>query len=174
MPRQAPTKIGDVFEVITEEGKGHLLQLVAIDAVNLNSDAIAVFPKLSQGQAYADAVAVEPLFYTHTTASEGVRRQLWQKLANVPVQLNIGNLMFKNYHGEDEKEALEAVGDPSLMPPVPFPNWTVWTPLDTEWKYIPLDEGMQLIAEDGGITPPEDIVYRIVNGESEFKKNWPQ
>ena len=163
------TKVGFLYKTIDTKKGARYLQLVSLDLINLNSDVIVVFAKDVDPRQLEEISPKDIEFYTHTTVSEGVRQGLWEKVGNFEVKVDITKLAFKNYHDSFTGRTLSSsLEGPSLMPKIPFPNWTTWNPLDEEWKYISLEVGRKLVAEDGGIKPPSDIVYRIENGKSEF------
>jgi len=158
------SKIGDVYE-ITKDVKGtYYVQLVCVDLPNMNSDVVVVTQK---NPLENDIRLKDLLFYTHTIVGLGAREGLWKKIGNKQPSIKISKLAFKNYRDEVVGEAEVAAG---LKPEIPFPNWYVWTPADDDFHEVPKDEGFSMKIEEGGIRPPDDIIYRINNGKSGFRQ----
>ena len=163
--KRVVTKLGDVFET---SDKLYLIQLVAIDEVNLNSDVAVVYE--ANNITDRSNLANQPsLFYTHTTLSTGVRAGLWVKIGKSTI-CDSSKLRFKTYFGPDEADILSET-HPKLRGK---PHWTTWTPADTDWRIISEQAGIKLIAEEGGIVPPAWVIERIKNGGKDFEHlNWP-
>jgi hypothetical protein len=162
MTKRIVTKIGDVFQT---KG-GRILQLVAIDNIQLNSDVVIIYQKIKLNS--VDDIHSAPIdFYHHTTVSEGIKQSLWVKIGKTKIP-NISELCFKTYF---DKELAELV---------PFDNtntkpyWMVWRLSDNEWRYFNEKQGTKLIGEEGSIVPPDDIIFRINHGVSQFTLNWPK
>ena len=168
-------KIGDIFQTKNTKNGRRILQFVAIDPINMSTDVIVVFKSdADEAQISTKEGANNSIeFYTHTQLSEGANDGLWEKIGNIEVLVDVSKLIFKNYFDEDEQELFESMNDPSVIPPVPFPNWTIWSPKDVEWHYVSSNEGKRITAEDGMIVPAMDIIHRIETGISRFKSNWP-
>ncbi len=160
------TKPGFVYETIV--GEKRLLQLVAIDPANMNSDVVVVYRSgISLQDVEQHKVAIGSVdFYTHTTTSQGVRQGLWEKVGKAPI-LPLQSFRFKNYHGLEEKEIDEALGH---VEPVGYPYWYIWTPNMEDGQKVDDDTGQEYEAEPGGILPASDVIYRIKHGVSEFKE----
>jgi len=170
MQTRIVTKIGDVFE--TKDGR--LLQLVAIDYFQLNSDVLVVYAKSKKRDpGMAHSLPID--FYQHSTASLGVRQGLWTKVGRAPLP-DISKLVFKTYRNTEVNRAdrLTATGARKLLHKLskPHPNWYVWTPLDKDARLVSEKAGHRVHAEDGGVVPPSDILYRIKHGKSEFVHEW--
>lgn len=167
IPRRTIVKVGDIFDIV-----GHpqyRLQVVAKDINAMESDVVAVINKKQQSS--IDDEFEDIKFYVHTYVSEGVKDGMFIKVGNFPVTFDISKFLFKNFYDEYHNEIVEGIDD--AKPEVPYPNWTVWSPADDQWRYITQEEGISTEAEDGSIYPTEDIIYRIVHGKSEFRSNWP-
>lgn len=157
------SKIGDIYKITKGVKVPHYIQLVALDLPNMNSDVVIVTRE--------NPLEVEPtkeniLFYTHTSVDVG-NKMLWEKIGNIAPTIEATSLPFKIYRDETVGK-VEQLTDP-LSITVPFPNWYVWTPADDDFYEVSEDEGFSMKIEEGGIRPPEDIIYRINHGESEFK-----
>lgn len=156
------TKIGDVFQT---QG-GRILQLVAIDQIQLNSDVVVVYKQIKLNS--IDDIQSAPIdFYHHTTVSEGVRQNLWVKIGktNIP---DISGLSFKTYFDKESAE-LAPYNNVSTEP-----YWMTWKLSDNEWHYLNEKQGSKLIGEEGSNVPPDDIIYRINHGASRFTHDWPE
>ena len=157
------TKIGDIF--LTP--KGEYLQLVAVDTIQLGADVVVFYGKVDPVKIPSSPIQ----FYRHITVSQGVKKGLWTKAGKRPLP-DLSKLVFKQYFGEN----LDLIDSRPLLIKwlrKPRPYWTTWTPLDTKWKKISYKKGIKLNAEDGGISPATELIYRIENGISNFRNNWP-
>lgn len=163
------TKVGDVFETTD---KTHLLQLVAIDYNQLNSDVIVVYK--AQSLSNLDALREQkPLFYHHSTVSEGVKQGLWHKIGKASLP-DVSKLTFKTYFPPDDISVMQQVLSKDQYPLVDQPHWAVWTPLSKDWKYTKDRAGLRLKAEDGAIVPPVVIAKRIQHGgKTELPRDYP-
>ena len=74
-------------------------------------------------------------------------------------------LLFKNYR---DSETIEMATDIENADP----EWAVWTVGQLKWKTMKYKKGLKLNAEDGGVAPSSDIIYRIDNGKSLFFKGY--
>lgn len=168
MNSRVVTKIGDVFQTKS----GRLLQLVAIDKIALNSDVVVVYD--TSVQSITDISEEHISFYHHTTVSEGVKDGLWNKIGKC-ILPNRSKLVFKQFFSVEDSEADIAVLSklPRLLRPKSRAYWTVWRANDIEWKKVSGAKGIKIIAEDSGITPAQDILYRIAHKKSQFKSEWP-
>lgn len=176
MARRLSSKIGDVYETIPIEGVPRYLQLIALDEINLNSDVVIVFEKTlaNPAEKHVGAIVAQGVdFYIHTTVAQGVADGLWRKIGNAKARVKINQLKFKSYHDEVEGEILSQSAEVPA-PPVPYPNWTIWTPADKEWRFISLEEGKKTIANESDIFPASDIIYRLRYGKSGFERDWPE
>lgn len=173
MAKRIVTKVGDVYQTKeTAEGRRYL-QLVAIDLIDLNSDVVVVFADQKGADEPPNIEADSEIeFYTHTTVSQGVREGLWEKVGSRAVAVDLSSLVFKSYYGPDIADVAKNM-DPGMLPPVPYPNWAVWTPADQERRYVSGAEGIPVKAERGGVFPAPDVLYRIEHGRSEFRSDWP-
>lgn len=156
------SKVGDVYTIRIEQGS-YYLQLVAIDTVNLGSDAVIV--------SRTNPLESKPeiLFYTHTMVDAGEKQGLWSKIGNAEPEVDLPKLVFKTYRGDDIAEAEKLIDN---TPTVAFPNWFTWNLLSNQMEIIPDRVGQQLQAESGSIFPPGDILYRLVHGKSEFNAKY--
>lgn len=150
------SEVGDVYEISSSGNDKHYLQLVCLDLVNMNSDVVIVSNKnMLHEQLSSDDVA----FYTHTFVDDGVEKGLWQKIGKSNPAVNISSLLFKTYRdnevGEAERIAL------GTEPEMPFPNWYIWSPGDADFRIVSEQEGDELLAEDGAVVPPMQVIARI-------------
>lgn len=165
------TKVGDIYKTKS----GRLLQLVAIDFIQLNSDVVVVYEPTDNID-FNDLYLSPISFYQHTTVSAGVKQELWQKVGRAPTP-DISKLVFKQYFDKETAEILHNILHTNYLfkfltcPPRSY--WTTWNPNDESWKRVSHKKGMLLQAEESGVTPPDDIIYRIKHGHSAFKSNWP-
>lgn len=143
------SKIGNVFEF--EAHPKTYLQLVHIDPIQMGSDVVVVYGDTS-----------EPYdFYTHTTIEQGLQENLWHQINRTSMPVDLSELVFKVFMEDYFDEGIK-------------PYWHYWTCADTEWRDIPLEEGRTKAAEEGGIYPASEVLYRIEHGgTSGFKNNWP-
>lgn len=157
MTTRVVTKIGDVFQ--TQNGR--ILQLVAIDSIQLNSDVVAIY-KPTDDFTLEKLPAMPMDFYYHTTVSAGIKQGLWSKIGKAPVP-DVSKLLFKQYFDQDAVEILweNETPDPTIKHIVSAPYWTVWSPVDKDWTYVTEVAGKRLQAEDSSITPPINIIHRI-------------
>ncbi len=155
MPSRVVTKIGDVFQTKS----GILLQLVAIDYIQLNSDMIAVYKKQHAND--LNKLHSAPIsFYHHTTVSVGVKQGLWQKIGHAPIP-DTSKMIFKQYFDKDIVEILHENYLTRLLKYSPPTYWTTWKVGDKKWKRINNKKGFKLRAETGDIVHPQDIMDRI-------------
>jgi hypothetical protein len=153
------TKVGDVFETTD---KKYLLQLVAIDSVQLNSDVITIY-RIRSPLNLPTLPAEQMLFYHHTSVAEGVKQGLWNKVGRAPLP-DISKLTFKTYFTPDDVSVMQLGTDEDSKRPTTQPHWAIWTPVNKEWGYVRDRAGLKLKAEDGMIVPPRVITERLLHG----------
>jgi hypothetical protein len=75
-------QIGDCFELDLPEGKAGVVQLVAIDATQLNSEVVRCFGPLDPGYDTIALLAEESSRYAHMDLRHAVKSQKWRPLPN--------------------------------------------------------------------------------------------
>lgn len=143
------TKVGDVFKVANFLDPIYI-QLVHIDPVQMNSDVAVVYKENNS----------ENEFFLHTTIKDGIKKGLFIKTELLPRKIDLSSLRFKTY--------IEDYLDEDIQP-----YWYIWDCLMDKWEKVDEQEGKVFAAQDGGVYPAEDVIYRIKHGKSEFKLNWP-
>ncbi len=141
------------------------LQVVACDFANVHSDVIVVYKPDFRIDDLQAPTPDQIDFCTHTYFAAGVRRGLWALAGWRPVP-DLRGISFKIYVSLMDAEVLTQNHINNPLQSAPY--WATWRLGDREFGYASAIDGNALPAEDGEIYPPADVLYRIVNGESEF------
>lgn len=160
MTRRVVTKVGYIF--MTHDGA--MLQLVAIDPVQLNSDVVVVYKEKNIED--FSTINKQPIaFYHHTTVSAGVKQGLWQKVGKGPLP-HLASLIFKQYFDAEDVETLNEFPDNFFRKIVKLkPHYTYWHLGEDAWHKMSESRGKQLKAESGDIVPPLTILERMNDNE---------
>ena len=147
---------------------GVILQLVAIDLVQLNSDVVVVYQE--KNIAVFSTINKQPIaFYHHTTVSAGVKQGLWQKVGKGPLP-HLTSLVFKQYFDKDDVETLNEFPDNLFRKIVKVkPHYTYWHVGEDVWHKMSESKGKQLKAENGDVVPPLTILERINRDEDSLR-----
>ena len=154
MNKRTVTKVGDIFEVVIEEGYKKYIQLVAIDSHQLNSDVICVFETKYRfdEKPSIDLITSDRMdFYTHTTVSAGVKWLDWVKIGRSDELGRLDNLIFK--HTDDYGQGVEQSN-----------FWRVWGVSGKIYRIGNLTDQYRK-TEYGLIFSPESVVERMRTGE---------
>ena len=145
------SSVNEVFKLENIDEEVYL-QLIHIDEVQMNSDVVIVYRESSP----------ENALYLHTTVEQGIEEGLWSKADKNPREVRLSEFTFKLYMDDEFDEGIK-------------PFWYYWACGDKQWGKIDAESGKHLAAEEGGIYPAADVIYRLANqGKSEFLSNWPK
>ena len=152
--------LGDVFAVKIENGRIRCFQYIGNDLSQLNSAVVRIFKRSFSDDISDLAIVVndEVEFYAHTIVNMGVKMELWKKIGNVK-ELGKIDIRFRcsNDYGIKIGEEPVVISD----------NWYVWK-MNEECQQVGKLKGDNQNSDLGLVVPPDEIVYRIKNGNYSF------
>ena len=99
------TEIGDVYRSSKDSDLQYVLQLVARDITQLNSDVIAIWKiPADEWNSYSYADLPKPDIFLHTTVLAGVRLSLWEQIGSSQVP-DFSKVRFK-YDAQDDLDVI--------------------------------------------------------------------
>lgn len=155
MPR-VQTKLGDIFAVPLDSVKKYF-QYVADDRSQLNSEVIRAFKQtypIDATPELTDVVAGEVDFHAHVVIKWGIKKELWEKVGNVPFTGKLPAL-FRDTNDYGDRRVLTST------------NWYVWR-VNEEFQRVGRLEGEHRKAEIGIVVTPQDVVDRMRTGAYRF------
>jgi hypothetical protein len=120
--------IGSIFRVELSNETVAYFQYIGLDFVQLNSEVIAVFKKRYSKNENPELNLIvndDIEFYVHTMIKLGVKKKLWEKIGDIPLNKSLVNPIFRDSidygykKGEERKEISS--------------NWRIWSMGDNEF-----------------------------------------
>ena len=153
-------KKGDIFSVQLGENQKKYFQFVTRDLSQLSSDVIRAFREsyqVDECPSVDKVITGDTDFYAHCLINVGVKMNLWEKFGNSPDDGLMDDVIFRS--STDYGRHQIAVSK----------NWWVWKP-NEERRFIGAMQDEFRHACLGLVVTPDDIVYRMRNGDYGIKK----
>lgn len=145
-------KIGDVYES-RRSSIPYILQLVARDLTQLNSDVVAIW-KIGEDVDVENLKNIKPYIFVHTTVLAGERLGFWKRIGKI-APVDYDKVRFKQPDIDylaDEIEDEQKCG-----------RWHTWQ-INGEWKTISKNLFDDNSIFQGGVEPPFAVNYFIEHG----------
>lgn len=167
-------KIGDVFVINVDKKYKRYFQYLGVDNTELGSHVIRVFKKdygMSEDPNLDDIARGEVDFHAHVILQFGVKLNIWKKVgSSSEIQSNV-DVIFRTIsflHDsslllKDPQRAVQLTDAKQKV----SENWSIWR-MNEPLQFVGKLPEKYYGAETGGVVPPQDILYHIKHGHSNF------
>jgi hypothetical protein len=147
-------QVGDIYEVLLDEGKCGYFQHIAYDETQLSSAVIRVFDgtyDLEAKRTISEITSKGVIFYAHVFLKAGYVLKMWKRVGNAdyPSEVDVTFRSSCDY------------GNPSVKV---SNDWEVWKVNKPRKKVGKLPE-VYWSAEIGAVMSPPEIAKRMLTGE---------